>query len=214
MSLNEVGGEPDKFGVAPDALHALAGGAGAEMAARPLRLLDARHQAQRGRPRAHQRAVGAAGRVAAGDADGGRGRTGRRASIIDGESYPSRNEEYLLYQTLVGTWPLAPMTADEERDYRERIRDYMLKTMREAKVFTSWLNPSEPHEQAMARFVEMVLSPDNTAFRGDFVEFARRVARLRHLQLARAARDQDRRAGRPGFLPGHRAVGFQPGRSG
>jgi (1->4)-alpha-D-glucan 1-alpha-D-glucosylmutase len=53
----------------------------------------------------------------------------------------------------------------------------MLKTMREAKVFTSWLNPSEPHEQAMGRFVEMVLSPSNIAFRRDFVAFASRIAR-------------------------------------
>src|SRR5438105_8349149 len=97
--------------------------------------------------------------------------------VIDDESYPSRNEEYLLYQTLVGTWPFASMNAEEEHEYHDRIRDYMLKTMREAKVFTSWLNPSEPHENAMTRFVEMVLSPNNITFRRDFLEFARRIAR-------------------------------------
>jgi (1->4)-alpha-D-glucan 1-alpha-D-glucosylmutase len=53
----------------------------------------------------------------------------------------------------------------------------MLKTMREAKVFTSWLNPSEEHEEAMKRFVDMVLSPANVAFRRDFGELASRVAR-------------------------------------
>jgi (1->4)-alpha-D-glucan 1-alpha-D-glucosylmutase len=99
-------------------------------------------------------------------------------SLIDGESYPSRNEEYLLYQTLIGTWPLTPMTGDQEREYQERIHSYMLKTMREAKAFTSWLNPSEPHENAMGRFVRRVLSPANAAFRADFGEFARRVARF------------------------------------
>ena len=70
------------------------------------------------------------------------------------------------------------MTPNQEREYHERIHDYMLKTMREAKVFTSWLNPSEPHENAMARFVAMVLSPANVAFRDDFGEFVRRVTRL------------------------------------
>jgi (1->4)-alpha-D-glucan 1-alpha-D-glucosylmutase len=105
-------------------------------------------------------------------------RLNRKArTIIDGESYPSRNEEYLLYQTLIGSWPFGTMTSEEERAYRERISSYMLKTMREAKVFTSWLNPSEPHEKAMARFVEIVLSPDNAAFRRDFLEMARLVAR-------------------------------------
>ncbi len=105
-------------------------------------------------------------------------RLNRKArTIIDAESYPSRNEEYLLYQTLIGSWPFGTMTAEEERAYRDRISTYMLKAMREAKVFTSWLNPSEPHEKAMARFVEMVLSPGNAAFRRDFLELARRVAR-------------------------------------
>lgn len=97
--------------------------------------------------------------------------------MLDGASYPSRNEEYLLYQTLVGSWPLEPMSAEDERTYAGRITSYMLKAMREAKWYTSWLNPSEPHEAAMVRFVESVLAPDNTAFRADFLEFARRVAR-------------------------------------
>jgi (1->4)-alpha-D-glucan 1-alpha-D-glucosylmutase len=69
------------------------------------------------------------------------------------------------------------MAADEEPAYTARISGYMLKAMREAKVFTSWLNPSEPHERAMERFVESVLAPSNTAFRQDFVEFQRLVAR-------------------------------------
>src|SRR5262249_5748750 len=105
-------------------------------------------------------------------------RQNRRARmIIDGESYPSRNEEYLFYQTLIGTWPHG-CSPDEERIYRDRINSYMLKTTREAKVFTSWLNPSESHERAMARFVDIALSPDNMAFRRDFLDFARRVARF------------------------------------
>jgi (1->4)-alpha-D-glucan 1-alpha-D-glucosylmutase len=52
----------------------------------------------------------------------------------------------------------------------------MQKAMREAKVYTSWINPSEPHEQAMAKFVETTLAHDNTAFRSDFLEFQRRLA--------------------------------------
>jgi (1->4)-alpha-D-glucan 1-alpha-D-glucosylmutase len=176
VSLNEVGGEPDKFGLAPDAMHAWL----AERARRWPHGLSASstHDTKRSEDvRARINVISelpgewrqATGRWA---------RMNRRArSVIDGESYPSRNEEYLLYQTLVGTWPFDPMTAEQEREYRQRIHDYMLKTMREAKVFTSWLNPSEPHENAMARFVETVLSPSHVAFRNDFVPFARRVAR-------------------------------------
>jgi (1->4)-alpha-D-glucan 1-alpha-D-glucosylmutase len=176
VSLNEVGGEPDKFGVAPDALHAWL----ADRARSWPHGLSAssthdtkRSEDVRARINVLSELSGewrqAAGRWA---------RINRKArSLINGESYPSRNEEYLFYQTLIGTWPSEVMTAETEREYQRRIHDYMLKTIREAKVFTSWLNPSEPHESAMARFVERVLSPNNVTFRQDFSEFARRVAR-------------------------------------
>jgi len=177
VSLNEVGGEPDRFGVAPDALHTWM----IERAKKwPYGLsATSTHDTKRSEDvRARINALSelpvmwkqAAGRWA---------RLNRNArTIIDAESYPSRNEEYLLYQTLIGSWPFGTMTAEEERAYRDRISSYMLKAMREAKVFTSWLNPSEPHEKAMARFVEKVLSPDNAAFRRDFLELARLVARF------------------------------------
>jgi (1->4)-alpha-D-glucan 1-alpha-D-glucosylmutase len=102
----------------------------------------------------------------------------RGRTMIDGQSFPSRNEEYLLYQTLVGSWPLEPMDAAATRAYTVRIVSYMQKAVREAKVHTSWLNPNERHEHAMTRFVEMALSPENTAFREDFLEFSGRIARF------------------------------------
>jgi (1->4)-alpha-D-glucan 1-alpha-D-glucosylmutase len=176
VSLNEVGGEPDKFGVTPDALHAWL----AERAAKWPHGLSASSTHDTKRSEDVRARINVLSEVAGEwrPATQRWARMNRKArSLIDGESYPSRNEEYLLYQTLIGTWPLTPMTADQEREYQERIHGYMLKTMREAKAFTSWLNPSEPHENAMARFVRRVLSPANAAFRADFGEFARRVAR-------------------------------------
>jgi (1->4)-alpha-D-glucan 1-alpha-D-glucosylmutase len=177
VSLNEVGGEPDKFGVAPDALHAWF----AERAAKWPHALSASSTHDTKRSEDVRARINVLSELAGEwrSATQRWARMNRKArSLIDGESYPSRNEEYLLYQTLIGTWPLTPMTADQEREYQERIHGYMLKTMREAKAFTSWLNPSEPHENAMARFVRRVLSPANAAFRADFGEFARRVARF------------------------------------
>jgi (1->4)-alpha-D-glucan 1-alpha-D-glucosylmutase len=177
VSLNEVGGEPDKFGLAPDALHAWL----AERAIRWPHSLSASstHDTKRSEDvRARINVLSElAGEWRAATARWARlNRKGR--SLINGESYPSRNEEYLFYQTLIGTWTTGATTEDQERDYCQRVRDYMLKTMREAKVFTSWLNPSEPHETAMARFVDVVLSPANAAFRNDFGAFAQRVARF------------------------------------
>jgi len=175
VSLNEVGGEPDKFGLAPEALHAWL----SDRARKWPHALSASSTHDTKRSEDVRARINALSEIANEwrQAAGRWARLNRKARVIlDGESYPSRNEEYLFYQTLVGTWPLRPMSDDDERDYLQRIRDYMLKTMREAKVFTSWLNPSEPHERAMARFVEMVLSPNNVAFRRDFIELASRVA--------------------------------------
>jgi (1->4)-alpha-D-glucan 1-alpha-D-glucosylmutase len=176
VSLNEVGGEPDKFGIAADTLHVWL----AERARKWPHGLSASSTHDTKRSEDVRARINILSEMPKDwrEATGRWARMNRKARVtIDDESYPSRNEEYLLYQTLVGTWPARPMSVDEERDYQERIRNYMLKTMREAKVFTSWLNPSEPHENAMNRFVEMVLSPNHVAFRRDFTEFASRVAR-------------------------------------
>ncbi|HEX3599825.1 MAG TPA: malto-oligosyltrehalose synthase, partial [Lacipirellulaceae bacterium] len=59
---------------------------------------------------------------------------------IDGESAPSANDEYLIYQTLIGTWPLESMTVSERDEYRGRIHRYLEKALREGKVQTSWMN--------------------------------------------------------------------------
>jgi (1->4)-alpha-D-glucan 1-alpha-D-glucosylmutase len=177
VSLNEVGGEPDHFGTTPRALHAWLHA----RAARWPHALSAtsthdtkRSEDVRARLNVLSEVPGAWKQAATRWA-----RLNRRGrSIVESQSYPSRNEEYLLYQTLLGTWPLAPMTPAEESEYRQRIVTYMLKAMREAKVFTSWLNPSEPHERAMTRFIEAVLSPDNHAFRDDFLQLHADVARF------------------------------------
>ncbi|MBI2189211.1 MAG: malto-oligosyltrehalose synthase [Acidobacteria bacterium] len=174
-SLNEVGSEPDRFGVAPEALHHW-------LAARAARLPHGlstltthdtkRSEDVRARLNVLSELPGAWKQAISRWAQANR----RGRTIIDGESYPSRNEEYLLYQTLVGTWPLTPMPPAGARAYRDRIVAYMHKAMREAKVFTSWVSPSERHEQAMTRFIDTALAPDNRAFHDDFVQFARRVA--------------------------------------
>jgi (1->4)-alpha-D-glucan 1-alpha-D-glucosylmutase len=177
VSLNEVGGEPDHFGTTPAAFHAWL----KERAQRWPHGLSAtsthdtkRSEDVRARLNVLSEIPGAWKQAAARWA-----RLNRRArTTIDGQSYPSRNEEYLLYQILIGSWPLGPMNESGERDYTARIVAYMQKAMREAKVFSSWLNPSEPHEQAMTRFVEMTLSPEHEAFRKDFVDFQSRIARI------------------------------------
>lgn len=95
---------------------------------------------------------------------------------IDGEAAPDANEEYLLYQSLVGTWPLAPMDDAQRSEYAARIAQYMEKALREAKLHTSWRNPSEEYEAAVLDFVRAVLSPEAAAFQADLSQFVAGIA--------------------------------------
>ena len=98
-------------------------------------------------------------------------------SGVDGELAPDRNDEYLFYQTLVGAWPAESFTAEEFADFRERISAYMLKAIKEAKVHTSWVNPNEAYNHAVSKFVKEVLVADpKNGFLSDFMYFHRRVA--------------------------------------
>src|SRR5581483_10960704 len=97
---------------------------------------------------------------------------------VSGREAPSTNEAYLLYQTLVGTWPLEPMTRENYTAYIDRIQRYMEKALHEAKVHTSWVNPNKEWDEAVRRFVAGVLedTPENR-FLADFREFQAPVTR-------------------------------------
>lgn len=86
---------------------------------------------------------------------------------------PSPSEELLLYQTLLGAWP----GGDEPgAPFLERLRGYLVKAAREAKVHTSWLAPREEHERALTDFATRILEPGpRNAFLGDFHAFRPRV---------------------------------------
>lgn len=92
---------------------------------------------------------------------------------------PSRNDEYLLYQTLLGTWPLETLDASGLENYRARIESYMLKAIKEAKLHTSWINPDEEYESAMKHFVQALLTkPARNAFLADFIPFQADMVRF------------------------------------
>lgn len=80
-----------------------------------------------------------------------------RKVAVHGVRVPDRNEEYLLYQTIVGTWPAHDPLGAIQRPFVERLKEYTLKAMREAKVNTSWINPDALHEEAALHFVETIL---------------------------------------------------------
>lgn len=79
--------------------------------------------------------------------------------IQDGDDLiPSRNDEYLLYQTLIGTWALFPMEPSQHIQYMNRILTYMEKATKEAKIHTSWVNPNETYDNGMKEFIRRILN--------------------------------------------------------
>jgi (1->4)-alpha-D-glucan 1-alpha-D-glucosylmutase len=97
---------------------------------------------------------------------------------VDGELAPSANDEYFLYQTLLGAWPSDPLTEESIEPFRQRIEDSMLKAIREAKERTSWIHPKPPYEKAVASFVSAILShPGRNPFLIDLSALAKRVSR-------------------------------------
>jgi len=98
----------------------------------------------------------------------------RAHKVAAGGDHPTLNDEYLLYQTLIGTWPLENASDAPSAEFRNRIVDYMLKAVREAKEQTSWAHPSQEYESALTRFVTAVLQSEQ--FRADFLPFERQVS--------------------------------------
>ena len=93
---------------------------------------------------------------------------------IEDDYAPSRNEEYLLYQTLIGSWPLH---SEDTPEYAQRIQNYMLKALKEAKVNSSWIEPNEDWQNAVSLFIERILDETRSAaFLADLKRVADKVA--------------------------------------
>lgn len=95
--------------------------------------------------------------------------------VKDGdESIPDANEEYLFYQTLLGTWPLKP---DEDWNiYLKRLQDYMEKAIKEAKVNSSWINPYRHYDLSVRQFIANALG--DAEFLDNFGSFINRISSL------------------------------------
>jgi (1->4)-alpha-D-glucan 1-alpha-D-glucosylmutase len=180
LSLNEVGGAPDRFGGSPEEFHAANQ---RRRASWPLTMLaTATHDTKRGEdararlnvlselPEEWSRQLSAWGRINI-----------RNRTIVDGAPAPDRNDEYLFYQSLLGVWPPEPVDAPlPPRDpLVVRMREFMIKAVREAKVHSSWMTQDQAYEDATVQFVERSLTgPTAARFLRAFLPFQGHVARL------------------------------------
>jgi (1->4)-alpha-D-glucan 1-alpha-D-glucosylmutase len=93
---------------------------------------------------------------------------------VQGLVVPDRNDEYFLYQTLIGAFPF--LDADYP-DFVQRIKAYIVKAVREAKVHTAWLKPDTEYEDAYVSFVEKILARSQAnAFLKDIIPFCKRIS--------------------------------------
>ncbi len=167
ISLNEVGGDPNRFGASLAEFHAA-------MAERQRQhpgglSATATHDTKRGEdvrarinvlseiPREWHARVSAWQRL-----------NRRHRTALDGRPVPGANTEYFIYQTLVGAWPIG----------EDRLRAYLAKAIHEMKSHTSWTNPNPRYDEAIDRFATAILDPQlSRAFLDDFTRFQARVAR-------------------------------------
>ncbi len=171
ISLNEVGGSPEIFGMPLEAFHAFS----AERCQRWPHDLSATatHDTKRGEdgrarinvlselPAEWEKCVKTWARL---------NRPFKTKSPT--RSMPDANDEYLLYQSLLGAW-----TGSHDQAFMKRVQQYLLKAVREAKVHTAWIRTDEDYENACLHFVERILTPsDRNRFLDAFAPFQQKIA--------------------------------------
>lgn len=173
ISLNEVGGEPNTFGMRLSDFHLY-------MRARSMAYSHSMntlstHDTKRGEdvrarinvlseiPEEWHKTLSLFHRL-------NRSKCGR----VNGEIVPDKNDEYFLYQTLIGAFPFNSSDYDS---FVVRIKEYIIKAVREAKVHTAWLKPDSAYEEAFLQFVDQIFNKDGeNSFLDFFLPFVNKIS--------------------------------------
>lgn len=205
ISLNEVGNNPVTFGKPPQEVHRWF----QERAAKWPRAMSASstHDTKRSEdvryrlhalsevPQLWRREVHSWARL-----------NGRHRETLYGEPVPDPNTEYLIYQTLVGSYP---ETGRINKAYQERIHEYLTKAMREAKDQTSWIAPDERFEAGVHAFVDAILDRGRSpAFLRRLRSFVNKIQPVGYLNGLSALALKCLAPGFPDFYQGMELCGF------
>ncbi|KAM3096064.1 malto-oligosyltrehalose synthase [Phormidesmis sp. 146-35] len=173
ISLNEVGGNPSHFGVAIADFHTF----NQAHQARWIHTMNATatHDTKRGEDmRARINVLSEIPEEWAQQVNVWMTLNQSQKTKLDGLEMPDRNDEYFFYQTLVGAFPF---DQTGQTDLVDRLKEYIVKAIREAKVNTTWLTNNTEYETAFTRFVESVLEPsEQNEFLQKFIPFQQKVA--------------------------------------
>ncbi len=180
LSLNEVGGAPSRFGASVTDFHKTIG---ERIKNIPHSMLTtATHDTKRGEdlrarlsvlsemPLAWRKHVNTWAKL-----------NRAKRTVFEKTAVPSPNEEYFIYQILLGSWPVEllhrPFETSAHDSYLKRLDEYLLKALREAKLNSSWSLPQEDYEKLVSAFVHAILdiSKQNT-FLDSFLLFVNKLA--------------------------------------
>lgn len=181
ISLNDVGGEPARFGRTPQEVHSYFQNRIADVSGglSPLSTHDTkRSEDVRARINVLSEMTEEWGRRLE---NWRRLNRPLKVELEDGIVAPDDNEEYFLYQTLIGAWPDAdsftrvpPTCVDEE--FVQRLQAYMTKVIREGKVHSSWIYPETAYDEAVSKFIANILNADFAGeFLADLRDFLRQI---------------------------------------
>ncbi|MGE5308406.1 MAG: malto-oligosyltrehalose synthase [Deltaproteobacteria bacterium] len=173
ISLNEVGGRPDTFGIPAQKFHDFCRG---RLSASSLSFnATATHDTKRGEdararinvlselPEEWERAVNSWHRL-----------NMPKKRLHNGVRVPDENDEYFLYQTLIGSFPFC---AAHDAAFTQRIKEYVVKAVREAKAHTAWIKPDSEYENGCLQFIDALLaSAPGNVFLAEFAAFQRKIA--------------------------------------
>ena len=164
ISLNEVGGEPARFGITADSLHTYLADRQKHW---PFALSTlSTHDTKRSEDvRARINVLSEIPKTWASHV------YGWRNALAPLNLGVHRNDEYLIYQTLIGAWP-----TDDEPDFAQRLHEYFKKALREAKDRTNWTAPDETYEKKVHALIDAVIDKNRSAeFHKTFQPFLKRI---------------------------------------
>ncbi len=173
LSLNEVGGNPSQFGIAVADFHEFNQ---KQQSSWPHKMnATATHDTKRGEDaRARINVLSEIPEEWEKQVKGWSEINADKKQRLNGRAIPRKNDEYFLYQTLVGAFPFAET---EQSEFVERLKNFIVKAVREAKVHTAWLRPDSAYEDGFVAFIESVMQPtDDNQFLKEFRPFQQWVA--------------------------------------
>ena len=173
LSLNEVGGNPDRFGISLTEFHEF----NLKRSRRQPHSMSATstHDTKRGEDvRARLNVLSEIPDLWEINLRKWSKQNRRKKKSMKGVTIPEKNDECFLYQTLIGA---LPFNSEEFDSFRVRLKEYIIKAVREAKVHTAWLKPDTDYEENYLAFIDKILTPsDKNNFLDELLRFQKMVS--------------------------------------